>query len=318
MAKKKNRTKRKRKTKADGWGLSLQPLEVARDHPKLIRGMAIIAIVGVLVYGVSLGLDRLEAFVHAQARYDRSLALEWENLPDWLQLRENQHILKTLTRRLNLRESDRQLDVHLASRLGTALSNPEIGWVRSVERILVRPDGVVSVRCQFRRPTAWVLQEDYCYLVDSDGIRLPGRYEPEMCERSPLLTIDGVASPPPGIGQLWPGADLASGLKLAALIVDQPFRRQVNQIVVSNHDGRIDRNRAHLEIATDRPGSRIWWGRPPNEEYGTEVPAARKIALLETLYQQWGRIDLNRAYVDVRTHPDSVSLPAVMQPVTHQ
>lgn len=266
--------------------------------------------VGLLCVGVCLGMGRLEARVHQLPRYEHSLALEWQDLPDWLQLPENRHILHSLTRRLNLQPTDHLLDTTLAQRLGEALANPDIGWIGSVERIMVRPDGVVSVQCRFRRPAAWVRRRESCYLVDASGIRLPGRYQPTDCTHSALMTITGVRRPPPAVGRIWEGADLRAGLAMATLISKHPFQRQVDHIIVANYGGRVDRDRPYIELATDRPGSRIWWGRPPNQEDGTEIKAPQKLALLDSLFRRWHRIDLNRAYVDVRTHPNSVVLPA--------
>ena len=280
--------------------------------PRLKRNLIMTGLVAALVSGLCIGLTSLESHVHTMPRYAEVLALEWDNLPDWLRLRENRHILKTLTRRVNLKRSDHRLDPQLAERLGTTLLDPGLGWVKSVNRVMVRPDGRVSMRCQFRRPAAWIQYDRYCYLVAAESVRLPGRYDFNECINSSLLMISGVDSRPPAVGQVWSGADLNSGLKLASLISERPFRNQVDRIIVANHDGRKERNRPHIELATDRRGSRIWWGRPPEEEYGIEITANQKLTLMETLFRQWGRIDLNRAYVDVRTHPDSVVLPAQM------
>jgi hypothetical protein len=128
-----------------------------------------------------------------------------------------------------------------------------------------------------------------------------------------LLMIDGVAGAPPDIGYPWPGADVASGLRLSTLLGDKPFRHQIGSINVANHQGRRDRSRPHIELATDRKGSRIWWGRPPEDDFGTEISATQKLLLLETLYRQWGRIDMNRSYVNIMTWPDRVAMPAMMQ-----
>jgi hypothetical protein len=123
------------------------------------------------------------------------------------------------------------------------------------------------------------------------------------------MVIEGVRMKAPEIGQTWRGADVTAGLKLAGLLRGEPFRYQVRRILVENHDGRADRSRPHIELATDLLGSRIWWGRAPDEEFGTEIPAEQKIILLRTLYNQWGRIDLNRSYVNIMTWPDRISLP---------
>lgn len=277
---------------------------------RLWRAALLTVSTAIAASGVGLGLTALERRVHALPRTRRVLALQWDRLPDWLKLPENQHILETLADRVRLGPNDRLLDRSLARRIGTALADPSVGWIKRVDRVTIQPNGVVRIRCRFRRPTAWVRRGSQCYLVDAESVRLPGRYAVSECSKSALLMISGVRLPPPEVGHLWPGADLSSGLKLAALISGRSFRDQIDRIIVANQDGRIDRNRPHIELATDRPGARIWWGRPPEEEYGTEITARQKLTLLEMLHRRWGRIDLNRAYVDIRTYPDSVSLPA--------
>ncbi len=262
---------------------------------------------------VIVGLIRLNDYVHRMKTYDVALALEWTDLPDWLRTPDNRHVLDSLVRVVDLKPSDRLLDPHLAERIGSALTAPEVGWVRSVDRVRIEPTGVVAIRCRFRRPTAWVRHGKYCYLVNEEGVRLPGCYEVEDCRAGALLMIDGVAVAPPAVGRPWPGADLASGLRLSAMLVDKPFRHQIGSINVANHQGRRDRSRPHIELATDRKGSRIWWGRPPEEDYGTEITASQKLLLLETIYRQWGRIDMNRSYVNIMTWPDRVAMPALMQ-----
>ena len=278
----------------------------SRGFRGLIAAGALCAIAG----GAYVGFGDLEQEVHALARFDQELTLEWEGLPDWLNLHDNCHILDSLTRRVDLRTGDRLLDPDLAARLGRTLAEPEVGWVKSVQRVVVHPDGVVSIRCDFRQPASWFVQGRYAFLVDEEGVRLPGRYEAADCEGGSLMMIEGVRMKPPEIGQVWRGADLTAGLKLAGLLRGQPFRHQIGRILVENHDGRVDRSRPHIELTTDRPGNRIWWGRAPDEELGMEISATQKIILLRTLYDQWGRIDLNRSYVNIMTWPDRVSLPA--------
>ncbi|HVP09829.1 MAG TPA: hypothetical protein VMV94_01430 [Phycisphaerae bacterium] len=315
MARKKSRKSREQNRQSEGgafWHVLLKP-ELRRP---ILWGLALGLIVGTAAVGVCMAFDRMNSGVHALPKYDRSLTLSWEDLPDWLQLPDNRHILEELTQRVDLRDSDRLLDRHLAERIGKALSDPSAGWVKSVVRVTVQPNSTVSIKCLFRRPAAWVRHGRYCYLVDEESVRLPGRYEAAAAGGSALLTIEGVGISPPEVGQVWRGGDLTSGLKLSAVLANKPFRHQIAAIDVSNHDGRRDRNRPYLELTTDREGSRIWWGRPPDEEFGTEIRANQKITLLETLYRQWGRIDMNRAYVNVMTWPDRITMPAV-SPESH-
>ena len=269
------------------------------------------ALLAVLAYR---GFEQLQHRVYALDKYQRPVFLEWEYLPDWLQLADNRHILDDLATRVDLGPNDRQLDGDLAARIGAALSAPDLGWIQTVERVKVRPDGIVSVHCTFRRPAAWICTNKFCYLIDQQGIRLPGRYEPSDCKDSALMTISGVQTAAPPIGQIWTGADLGAGVKLVSMLQDRPFRDQIENIDVDNFNGRKDPAKPFLRLVTDRPESTIWWGRPPGQEHGTEINAAQKITLLEALYRQWGRIDMNRSHVDITTWPDRVAMPMTIQP----
>lgn len=310
MSRKKLKRKKKQQRDADETTASLLTLD-DETRKLLQRGGLWATVICALAIAIYAGFGRLSETVHAFDRYDRRLALEWVDLPDWLKLRDNRHILDSLTRQVDLRDDDRLLDPMLAERLGRSLSEPDVGWIKSVDRVTLRPNGVVSIRCQFRRPMAWVRHGMYCYLVDEEGARLPGRYDTTECRDSSLLMVIGVRAGPPSIGDVWRGADLSSGLRLVSLLAGNAFRHQIDSVAVLNHDGRLDHSRPHLELVTDRRGSRIWWGRPPDEEHGTEITAAQKITLLNSLYRQWGRIDMNRSYVNIMTWPDKVAMPAV-------
>ena len=272
-----------------------------------------LSLVVLIPLAIGWTLSRLEHRVHAFTAYDRPLMLKWVELPPWLRLPENRHVLDSLARTIDLQSTDRMLDRTLAERLGGALADPRIGWVKSVDRIRIDPSGEVTVKCQFRMPAAWVQHRKIGYLVDAEGVRLPGRYDIEDCRSTAMMVIEGVTAGPPEIGDPWMGDDVASALNLVSLLDGKPFRHQVTSVLVGNYRGRRDRSRPHIELGTDMPGSRIWWGRPPGEDVGTEISAEQKLMLLETLYRQSGRIDMNRAYVDIMTWPDRVAMPKVMQ-----
>lgn len=283
----------------------------------LWQGVGITVVATLLFFFGSRAMQRMQEFVHGQDQYDRPLVLEWENLPDWLMLPDNGHILDDLVARVDLQPTDRMLDPELSHRIGSALTTSDVGWVKAVDRIQIRAEGVIGIRCQFRKPNAWVKQGSSCYLVDDECYRLPGRYAADDCKGSSLMTIIGVRGKAPGVGQRWPASELADGIRTVALLSAKPFGREISAVNVSNHDGRVDKNRPHIELITDAKGSRIWWGRPPEREQGIEISATQKVTLLETLYKQWGRLSVNRPYIDIRTWPDRVAMP-MMIPTSSQ
>lgn len=303
--------RKKKKTTDESTVSSAIGYLLSEDSAAMRRGVLVAVIVAVVGAAGLLGLRELEGHVHALNKFERvQLWVYWEDCPSFLQDNQNAHILRGLEHEIALTASDTVLDEGLAQRVASALSRPGIGWVKRVNRVIVRPDGRVSILCDFREPAAYVeMGRSTCYLVDGEGVRLPGKYAVEDCETSSLLMIRGVQEEEPEVGESWNGEDLSSGLRLVSMLYQQPFRDQVASINVENFGGRISPRQPHLVMATNRPGSRIWWGRPPNDESGIENTARQKLALLQQLYSEYGRIDINQPFIDVRTYPNSVSIP---------
>ena len=308
LAKKKLKMNRRRgESDDDSW--AWMPTFGDRSRSSILRWGAVASIAIVLSVGAVIGFGRLRDLVHRDARYARPLSLEWLDLPPWMASPDNAHIVRALTAAARLSADDSMLDPKLSGRIGRALSEPAVGWIERVERVTVQTDGTVAVRCRFRRPVAWVLYQSRFYLVDDQAVRLPGAYEPAACQASNLLLVDGVRSDPPEVGRSWPGLDLQAGLNLVRLIADKPFRHQVERILVVNYGGRFDPHRPHIELVTDFQDARIWWGRAPYEERGLEIGASHKVASLEALYREWGRIDMRRSFVDITTSADQIEMP---------
>jgi hypothetical protein len=273
------------------------------------RALVRTGVVVVLVLSVAVGLRLLEKRVIAMTRYHTPLRLEWTSLPDWLRAPANAHIVSDLTEACGLTIHDRILDPALPRRIADRLAAADLAWIAAVRRVEVRPDGVVAVDCLVRSPIAWVRQGATCYLVANDGVRLPGSYPYRSATASRLVVVEGVSSELPSVGRPWRSADVCAGIRVVQACADRPFASQIRRVLVDNHGGRRDPLRPQIELATDRPDSRIRWGRAPGEESGREISADQKLTLLESIYRQSGRIDMNRSYVNVTTWPDRVAAP---------
>lgn len=191
-----------------------------------------------------------------------------------------------------------------------ASANP---WIRKVVRVSRKLDekrrglGLVLVDALYRQPVAAVKTEQGLAYVDTEGFRLPddqmplfmkrvsqgpGKPDKLSCylregpglERIHYIEIQGVSTPPPPVGQKWDAEDLAEGLKLAAVMVRQPYARQIAAVDVRNHGGRIARQDCQLQmIARDRQGkaTTIYFGRFPGIDAPAEVETERKLKYLE-------------------------------------
>lgn len=178
-------------------------------------------------------------------------------------------------------------------------------WVHTVERVSTAEPGVIVAHCTYRQPIALVQHQEYFFMVDEYGIRLPGQYgyQPGW----PL--IQGVEQGLPEAGQVWPGEDIAAGVRLVKLLLSTPYREQVVAVLVHNYGGRLDPAKCHVELVTDRNASRILWGSAPGEEL-EENTAAQKLSILSGNYREHGRIDAYHPKIDISVFPDRFVIPA--------
>ena len=180
----------------------------------------------------------------------------------------------------------------------------------------LRSGDLIEIECDFRAPMAMVRWQDYFWLIDSDGYKLPEQYTAEQAadlvldnERRPhLRIIDGVAHAPVESGQQWPGADLAAGLELARLLFGQRYVDEIVKIDISNFSGRIDPREAHLTLVT-RDGTEVRWGRPISaKDAFIEIAPAKKLEAMQQIFTTFNRVDAGQPWVDIRF--DKVTYPA--------
>jgi hypothetical protein len=212
---------------------------------------------------------------------------------------------------------DQQILVQTAKALD---ENPWISQVRQVRRVYGDgPGDTLEVDCVYRVPTALVKWNDYYWLVDGDGYKLPAQYTRQQLPRAmvgpdgklTLRVIQGITHAPVRSGKLWPGDDLAAGLELVKLLSGKPFAEDLPTVDVSNFAGRHDAQGAQLVLLT-RYGTQIRWGRPPSaKDYFIEVSTAQKLQSLSDIYQEMHRVDGGQPWIDIRF--DQVTYPSPQQ-----
>jgi hypothetical protein len=223
--------------------------------------------------------------------------LELADVPEWLQNAQGELIQFEIRRMVGLHPR-------------TVLSDPSVcpwveqqmrrsPWVKTVTRVSKYASGVVRAWAEYRRPLAFVQVGDTVYLVDRDGVRLPGSYTLEEAVRTDKdiwndwLRITGVSGSLPEEGQAWTGRDIACGLALVQFLREAqpggliPFRHLLRTIDVSNV-GNLRHPYGELQIRTIHPRSVIAWGVPLGEEAGIEPSPARKLEMLRTTYTEKG------------------------------
>jgi len=178
------------------------------------------------------------------------------------------------------------------------------GWIAGLRHVRRLAGGRFEIRANYRRPAALVQKGSDFYLVDWEGVRLPGIY----MHHPMWKLIQGVAAAPPPPGEKWASDDLRAGLDVLAALRGELFAEQVSAVLVNNHRGRSDPRSAHVELGTDRPGGRILWGSAPGAEV-EENAAAQKLTILRENHRRTGRVDAGYLVIDVSTFPDRFTVP---------
>jgi hypothetical protein len=198
--------------------------------------------------------------------------------------------------------------------------NAWISGITEVRREIAKDNSMqtITIRAQWRSPMAWVRAGDSFYLIDADGVRLPGEY-PAANREARLMVLTGIDQPMadgkpavPQPGETWTGGtsgqrgeDQLAGMKLIATLRGRAFAGQIDAIDLANFKGRKDPLAAWILLDTiwrtaNGTPRVIQWGRPVGQEIYYEVPARAKLQALDAIYERFKRIDAGRDSVDVR------------------
>lgn len=218
-------------------------------------------------------------------------------------------------------------------------------WIKQIHHVKLlygqKPGDTLEIDCEYRIPVALVHGKtpptptdpgDYYYLVDSDGVALPERYKPEQLGkvvygrdgRMNIRVIEGVSNPPPAVpGKGWSGGDIRAGLEMVRALAGHPYTEEIMKVDMTNFGGRVNERESHILLWTNHtPPTYIRWGRPESDKGSgiVEIPPRDKMLYLEKVFQQFGRVDAGRPWIDIRldhiTYPiDPTAPPAPQAPV---
>lgn len=210
---------------------------------------------------------------------------------------------------------DRQM---LADASAALQASPWVKSVRSVRRAFGdAPGDTIEIDAEFRAPVALVRWGNYFWLVDGDGVKLPEQFSPTQDEmrriilgrdgRVNIRVVEGVKRPPTEAGKKWSGEDLSAALDMIKILHGNPFAEEIISINVQNFAGRSDPREAQVVLKT-RHNTEIRWGRPIDaKDYYVEVATSQKLDRLRQVFEQYGRVDAGRAWIDIRF--DRVTYP---------
>jgi hypothetical protein len=165
------------------------------------------------------------------------------------------------------------------------------GWFKDDLRLVREGSGVVRVNGTWRIPAAAVRSDKQDILVTSIGDVLPVRYP---VDASGYKVVMGVAGTPPEPGNLWLGGEVQAGLRLLDYLATLPCGEQIAGVDVSDYGAHRT-----LVVVTEL-GNKIIWGGPLDEFNPGQAAPAAKLARLNEIYRQHGRVDAGRSILDVR------------------
>ncbi len=289
--------KKTKKRKGESWwrfGESVDWSTMGRS----MRIVGVLVLVATAGLAAAYGLTNLDAHVDQQLAQQSSLSVAFVDLPDELVEFARDDLYGSVSGLMSADWTDDALCREMAARVEA------VSWVAQVEYARRRGDGRFEVSCRYRRPFAMTQDGREFFLVDREGVRLPGSYQYD----SAWPLIQGASAPVPDAGQPWPGKDMKAGLTVIDLIARMPFAGQVTAVLVENVGGRVAPRRSHIELATDRAGGRIHWGSAPGMEV-EENSVEQKLAILTANFRRTGRADADHAVIDVSTFPDRFTIP---------
>lgn len=270
------------------------------------RTLAGLKLLGIFVLSVAMvaGWWRVQRSLvqyvgRSQANTITPQQVEMAHIPSWMNPQVHQDLQILAAHQI----SSSPLNVTSLQSAYLALS--QNAWVQKVHQVQRISADHVRVIATYRQPAAFIEQGDHCYLIDTQGVRLPGVYQTQQASLLPLAVLRGVGSSPCMEGQQWQGHAVQAGLSLIAELSNEPYRRQVEAIDVS---GRDSRGRIHLAILTGQGGV-VRWGLPPGQEQSIEPSAATKRSWLTQLVRENGQIDAGGKMVDLYRAALFVHLP---------
>ncbi len=243
--------------------------------------------VGGLATAWALGTPKLEAYASAH-QPDSDVVVRLVDLPAWVQPELASMLVETATRHIGTDPLDRADLVNAREALLTT------GWFVSVDQVRRVGTQLVDVTATLAEPCAVIRDRmrPRDHLVDARGRLLPRTYAPG--ERSGYIGLTGAQyAAPTHSGMTWPGADVAAGLEVLALIRDKPWLDQIVRIDLTRH-----RKDGSIRLVTDRDCT-IIWGRAPGDEAGSDVPALQKLSYLDYHHEQYGHIDRGLEELDI-------------------
>ncbi len=260
MKKKKKTTRIKRQEQEGNWlGRLFGGIDPERKsfYFRMLGRFSLLLLFGGVVVS---GFYYMERYVEDVSKERQvSLTVEFPNPPKWA----SPQLIEEICLSSGIRSDDFLLDKELTAKWSENLAqNP---WVKTVNQVHKFYTGVVKIDCELRQPIASVQGSGEVYYLDEEGVVLPAVKLVEPYGH--VLSLRGVTSSLPKVGQKATGADITAGLQVLSMIrqVDQKLswdEQLWNDLAVldlNNYGGRVNQMESHLTLLTKNK-TPIYWG----------------------------------------------------------
>jgi hypothetical protein len=265
--------------------------EVARaPGHSYARWTATIAVLGMLAVAGKYSWNTFATSIRTQPRYLVTAdSIEIPQPPAWIRRDIKREVLQDagLTGTLSILDDRAQLHerLHQAFRF-----HP---WVRSVERIELKPPATVEVALAYRKPIAAVesasQEQTQLLVLDGDLVRLP-EMDLTEAEKRYLPRIHGITNRPL-VGETWSDERVTGAVQLITALGDAWTRLYLVDVIPSESPEVTKQNRFYVYDLVTTGGTRIVWGAAPGQEPPGETPFAEKLKQLKSFVAQNGPLN---------------------------
>jgi len=271
----------------------------------ILRVLAIACVLS----GIAMGLTLLEKYVKRTAPMPEGTgSIELASVPPWV----NEQLQEKVRDAARANAEDLRLDEDAASSARRNIRK-RVAWIDNV-KVETTGDGL-RIEGRWRKPVAMIKSGALTFYVDSESVVLDFVPMPNL----PIVEIKGlsVAAKMPPLGEAWSCEDLAAAITILdrlsqmdrALVPDKPLLYEIDQINISNFNGRENKRRPHV-VLYSRDNTEIIWGAEVGQwQRHLESTDEQKLAKLYSYYKEFGTLSGGVKYINLRDPRDKIPLP---------
>ena len=276
--------------------------------PSLISILKILAVISFFC-GVVIGLAFLEKYVKETIPpSEGKVDLELVDVPAWV----DDQLKKKVYAAARSDGEHLRLDENVALSIQRNIER-RIPWLDDV-KVQTTHDRL-CIKGRWRRPLALVKSGLLKFYVDAKQVVLDFVPMPNL----PIVEIKGLSpiTKTPPLGEVWQRADLAAAITILdrldqmdkSLTPQKPLLYEINQIDMSNFNGRVNNRHPHIILYAKDNTEIIWGAEVGKWQQHLESTDEQKLAKLYGYYKEYGTLLGGAKYINLRDPQDKIPLP---------